>query len=389
MDNHSKPCVIVSPRETDYVAGENSPIVFKAVTSGDWTSHIEFFERQMIGFETDGCTDFTGNENFDAQMDALIGTFPQSVIEELTAMGYMDTGIDGNLHFHSSPRYTQVMSGIGTNGGTLPLVWDTMRKYGVLPWTDLPFDATITEAEYFAPVPEALQVKAQQFLALIGGKNAIQYHWLLDGNGPDLVKMKAALPQAPLCIGSSTCGDWNEVSPAVCADRTPQHSTMIYAITDAGSSCLDHYLPFEKVLAPTYPIPYVLQAVVAPVFTAPAPSVTIPAIPATIQPTPQNVSLLQQIVALYTQILSLFQNPKGRLGSITTMNYLLFRSRTFWTLVFAFAYNVWQLLAPTVAPSISVVLNILFTTVASYFHLEGVQNAAVASAAAAAPVSGQ
>ena|SRR5665213_262354 len=380
MDKHSRPCVIVTPRETDFIKGVSSPIPFKAVTSGDWTPHINFFERQYIQFETDGCTDFTGNESldaqmaalmsiaFDAQMDAHVGTFPQAVVDQLTQMGYMDTGVDGNLHFHSSPRYTQVMSGIGQNGGSLPTVWDTMRAYCVLPWKDLPFDATITEAEYFAPVPEALQAKAQQFLALIGGKQAIQYHWLLDGNGPDLVKMKAALPQAPLCIGSSVCGDWNEVTPAVCTDRTPQHSTMIYKITEAGSAILDHYVPFEKVLAPAYPVPYVIQGIVMPSFSTPAPSVTIPAIPANIQPTQANVNILTVIVSLYQQIVALFQPKVG--NTTTPMNYSLLRSKTFWTIVFNFAFTGYSAISGQLPVTATVVISGLLTTIAALFHLQ-------------------
>lgn len=57
------------------------------------------------------------------------------------------------------------------------------------------------------------------------------------------------------------------------------------------------------------------------------------------------------------------------------MNYNIFKSRTFWTLVVGFAYNVWQLLEPSVAPQFSAVLDIVFASLASYFHVSGVQNA--------------
>lgn len=63
------------------------------------------------------------------------------------------------------------------------------------------------------------------------------------------------------------------------------------------------------------------------------------------------------------------------------MDYSIFKSRTFYTLVIGFAYNVWQLLEPSVAPQFSAILDILFTALASYFHLAGVQNAAATPAA--------
>ncbi len=52
------------------------------------------------------------------------------------------------------------------------------------------------------------------------------------------------------------------------------------------------------------------------------------------------------------------------------MNYSLFRSRTFWTLAAQFAYDVWQLVAPSVSPTVSAILNVVFFSLASYFHLK-------------------
>ena len=71
------------------------------------------------------------------------------------------------------------------------------------------------------------------------------------------------------------------------------------------------------------------------------------------------------------------------------MNYSLLKSRTFWTLVATFGYNVWQLLSPSVSPQISAIIDFIFASLASYFHVAGVQNAAVSSAAVSQPVSGQ
>ena len=71
------------------------------------------------------------------------------------------------------------------------------------------------------------------------------------------------------------------------------------------------------------------------------------------------------------------------------MNYSLFKSRTFYTLLATFIYNVWQLAAPSVPAEYSAIIDFVFASLASYFHIAGVQNAAVSSAAVSQPVSGQ
>lgn len=259
--NHT--CLIIKPRATDYIKGTNSPIQFKAVTSGDWTSHLYFNELQKINdFETNGCVLFTAQESFDAQMDVIWPTLPQSVQQQITDMGYLDIGTDGKLHFHSSPRFLQVLAGNGFNGNSLQDPWDVMRKYGVLPWKDLPFDASITQAEYLNPIPQASLDKAAQFLNLMGGKNAIQYHWIVDNGANNPALMSEARQQSPLCV-SVYCNDfsWNFPVPEV-VEGTPCHSIQNYNSTSAGEQVLDHYLPFDKLLVPAYPIPYVMQGVV-------------------------------------------------------------------------------------------------------------------------------
>ena len=52
------------------------------------------------------------------------------------------------------------------------------------------------------------------------------------------------------------------------------------------------------------------------------------------------------------------------------MDYSLFRSRTFYTLVAQFVFDTWQLLAPSVNPAYSAILNVVFMSLASYFHLQ-------------------
>jgi Na+-translocating ferredoxin:NAD+ oxidoreductase RnfE subunit len=73
------------------------------------------------------------------------------------------------------------------------------------------------------------------------------------------------------------------------------------------------------------------------------------------------------------------------------MNYSLLESRTFWTQAVQQAYN---LLFPLlgVFPNVvwlTVTVNALGFILTTYFHVSGISNAAIASAKAGTPVSGQ
>lgn len=262
-------CLKIEPRETDYLKGVSSPIPFRSVTE-DWSKHLYFFERQKFSWDTNGCVLFTAQESFDAQIDALFVSLPQKVRTKIADMGYLDIGKDGQLHFHSSPRFIQILTGNGFNGNSMPNAWDVMRKYGVLPWQDMPFTEGITQETYLdknAITPD-LYAKAASFLDLIGGKNAIRYQWIINGKPKDIPAMVQALPQAPLCLGVAVDdAGWNQVSPVAPPDTAPsEHSVMDYAIVGTTASILDHYLPFEKILDSGYPIHYVLQGIVTPIF---------------------------------------------------------------------------------------------------------------------------
>jgi hypothetical protein len=52
------------------------------------------------------------------------------------------------------------------------------------------------------------------------------------------------------------------------------------------------------------------------------------------------------------------------------VNYSLFRSKTFWTLVIGFLYQVWQLAMPSVSPAASGVIDAIFLMLASVFHYQ-------------------
>lgn len=52
------------------------------------------------------------------------------------------------------------------------------------------------------------------------------------------------------------------------------------------------------------------------------------------------------------------------------MNYSLFKSRTFWTIVFMFVFNGFVAISGSISPEWSVPINFLLTSLAGYFHLQ-------------------
>lgn len=362
----------IEPRPTDFVLGANSAIAFKVVLpSGDWTPRIAFYEAQKLAFETDGCVLFTDNESFDAQMDLILPTLPPAIEQQIIEMGFMDTGLDGNSHFHSSPRFIEGLTGNGINGNNLYDGPDVIRKYGILPWKDMPFTPGMTEAEYFTPPTQAQFQKALKFRDLLGGKEFTKYHWVINGGAKNLKTIQTALQQAPLCIGISVGPNWNQEIPAdPQPNDPPEHSVMLYKVDGQNAFIYDHYQPAKKTLDANYPIHYVLQMIVSPIIAPPTPAPAVSPIPTNIAPTQKNVDILKALVALYQKLVSLYQKIKGRNLSSNQMNYSLFRSKTFWTLVAGFVINVYQLAAPTLPPAAVGVLDTVVLLLSSYFHLQ-------------------
>lgn len=52
------------------------------------------------------------------------------------------------------------------------------------------------------------------------------------------------------------------------------------------------------------------------------------------------------------------------------MNYSLFRSRTFWTLVLMFVVNGYAAISGHIPGNYDMIVNLVLTSLASYFHVE-------------------
>ena len=382
--------LLIKPRPTDYILGANSPLVFKAVGNGDWTPYWNFNEFQRDqSFDNDGCACYDANKTLDTWIDFLLPTFPAAVVSALQP--FMDVGLDGKPHFHSSPRFTENLTGNGINGNSEGECFDVIRKYGAVPSQSFPFTETMTQAEYFTAPSPALLAQGLSFLTLMGGKQFLQYHFVSNGAPKNIAQMQIAILQSPLSLGIAVTDGWNQVIPTdPPASEAPQHAVICLKIASGGLLINDNYIPYVKTLDAGYPVNYVTQAVVSPIFPPPLPT---PPIPTNIQPTQQNVSILQQIVALYQKILSLL-SPK--VGSSTNQNMESFifshlKSGTFWSSVVTVLGIIFTALSqqyPTVS-WIGLVVSVLSAISAVYFNKKAVLAAAQSSATLGRVVSGQ
>ena len=303
----NKPLNIVI-RDTDYRYNDGHiPFKLRGLTTTNWGSHFEFQVWQTVaaGQDSDDCWDFGGIKNVDAFMDVLISQqiLPLAVIQQITDWGFMDVGIDGNKHFHSSPRYPGILTGIGQNGGGVTTELDFSKANGLVPFTMLPVNQNMTIAEYFDPTSITQEMKdiAMQLRTLMGGKDFILYQWINDGGPTDIPKMAAAQSAGPYSLGIATNDGWNQVHPTI-ATGNPNHVVSGYAVDlpNLAVPISDNYAPFLKVLDRGYQISYVLQIIVQYIPPPPAPT-----LPTNIAPTQANVNILIMLVSLYQKLLAL------------------------------------------------------------------------------------
>ena len=308
MDNNHS-CVRVDMKPTDYVAGDGHIVLgaVPPVLSGDWSPYYEFFERQMLNSgDSESCVLFTTQQAMDSQVEQQIqsGVISAQTVAWFDSLGYMDVGADGKKHFHSSPRWLAALTGNGLRGNNVVDGWDVLRKFGALPYKDFPVDPTLTPQQFVdaTAITQAMKNKGQQFLLGVGGKNFVQYHWLLNGTD-NFQATISPLQYSPLCDGVNVGSDWNEVNPVPPASgANPGHCVgRIKDVLPLTAVEYDHYMPNPKNLI-NYPIAYSLQAIVT--ITPPPPAPLPPP-----NPTPVQASTwLQKLVTWLQTILTTVQN---------------------------------------------------------------------------------
>lgn len=142
----------------------------------------------------------------------------------------------------------------------------------------------------------------------------------------------------------------------------------IYAVDSADPSDINAFKEIAKqYITPTFIIESGTALDIPPALVQQSVSVA-QAIVASPDLTPQ--AKLFDLTVILNFLKSLFSSKVVGSASPDTMNYSLFKSRTFWTLVATFVYNVWQLAAPSVPPQYSAIVDFVLTSAAAYFHLQ-------------------
>lgn len=144
MDEIKNRGVILGSRDTDWIAGETSKIVYKEENpSGDWTAYLPDGEWQYnpIGFDALACVTF-------------------SSLNVLETLYFFKTGTKRNF----SDRFTAYMSGTTHEGNFTWKVGDSIRNDGLVDEADWRFpDNPTWDTYYAAPTIDVIN-KAKDFL---------------------------------------------------------------------------------------------------------------------------------------------------------------------------------------------------------------------------------
>lgn len=236
------------PKKTDYFLGAETPIVFEErIASGDWTKYLPTGEKQRFIFDTSSCVTFSALNVIEAQLKWMLknNKLPLTTIQFLEQAGYLK-----GEEFNFSDRFTAIMSGTTDKGNSLVKVWDSIRKDGLLPESDLPFGGT-TFAEYHnaKEITPAMKTKAKKILEYF----SFMYDWVAyDGEfgftKAEIDASKKILKHVPLHMGVPV--------PAT-------HAVTMYYMNDEKYGRFDHYEPFMRDEKIKYkPVQFALRGVV-------------------------------------------------------------------------------------------------------------------------------
>jgi hypothetical protein len=159
----------------DYVLGASPLIMPEIMQSADWREFVPEGEIQarMFVFDTMSCTTFSALNIVETWFNYHIKkeSFTVAQLETLNQLGYFKNG-----RFNCSDRFTAIMSKTMKTGNYFQAVWDSIRKDGLLPENDLPFDPNFkTWDEYHNPnaITQAMKDKAVKILDIM----EFNYEW--------------------------------------------------------------------------------------------------------------------------------------------------------------------------------------------------------------------
>lgn len=195
----------------------------------DWEESLPKEEEQnLFGIETFNCTGF----NTTSQIE----TYEKRAFNE-----------DNNY----SDRWVGIIAGTDpTRGGNDPqLIYEAIRKYGLIPEEMLPFTSDIKNAqEYFSfngGDKEACYKAGQEWLK----RKKFMHEWVFKPNDSAEVKLRAvqtAYKYSPLAIAVSA---WNKDARGLyVALGNPNHWTGSYGLQQTFYKVSDSYDPFRKLV---------------------------------------------------------------------------------------------------------------------------------------------
>ncbi|MDQ3158780.1 MAG: peptidoglycan-binding protein [bacterium] len=212
----------------NYVMGAYTKLTAVArMPSMQWADFLPTREKQhAFNFDTLSCTTFSALNQCEMQGRWLLdnGYINLAQLAWLQENGYFDE--NGNLNF--SDRFTAIMSGTTKWGNDFVTVWESIRKDGLLPERDFPFQASSFEDyQDRSKITSVMIGKAKEFLKIFDFK----YEWVFFKESEtfteaEQAKIKEALTHAPLHIGIAI--------PAT-------HAITLYS---NEQDVLDHYEPF-------------------------------------------------------------------------------------------------------------------------------------------------
>ena len=160
-------------RPTDYILGSTSPLKGVEINpTGNWIAYLPSEERQSkdFAFDTMSCTTFSALNIVEIVINYYLANnmLTTGQVEVLNAYT-----IDGQVNF--SDRFTAIMSGTMPQGNYFQNVWDSIRKDGLLPESDLPFGGeNWNEYHDKSVITEEMKTKAKKILEVFD----FAYEWV-------------------------------------------------------------------------------------------------------------------------------------------------------------------------------------------------------------------
>jgi hypothetical protein len=258
--------VILEKRPSDWVFGDNSLLKGTVINLlGDYRSFLPTHEKQIaVYFDSMACVTFSALNCIEIILNykRSKGELPQAMINEFKEYGY----IDENDKFNFSDRYIAKLSGTTRQGNSLSNVADAIRNYGLVPEKLWPFPTdqrtpVFPWDEFYKEIPQnVIDVGQKVFLKWVKVNTEYVLSGAVDTNYiAQTIERK--LKEGPLQIATATCPGWNEgdVVPIKSCTEPIAHATTIINHDDSGVyNDYDHYVPYQKMLAPDYPIPWAM-----------------------------------------------------------------------------------------------------------------------------------